>query len=74
MKTVSFDELPLYPVVRWTTPVSRQKFHLPQPAIQGRRSTESDRVKCAVLIHTQYAHSMWHSAENKFHQNSELRW
>jgi hypothetical protein len=32
-------------VIQWTTPVSRKKFHLPQRASQGRRSTEGDPLK-----------------------------
>jgi hypothetical protein len=36
VKTVWFDGLP---------PVSRKKFHIPQRASQGRRSTEGDRVE-----------------------------
>jgi hypothetical protein len=49
-----FNELPPYPVIHWTTPVSchsmnyplvsRKKFHLLQRASQARRSTEGDRV------------------------------
>jgi hypothetical protein len=31
-------------VIRWTTPLSRKKFHIPQRASRGRRSTEGDRV------------------------------
>jgi hypothetical protein len=31
-------------VIRLITPISRKKFHIPQRASQGSRSTEDDRV------------------------------
>jgi hypothetical protein len=36
-------------VIRLTTSVSRKKFHIPQRASQGRRSTEGDRVFLLLL-------------------------
>jgi hypothetical protein len=33
-------------VIRWSTPISCKKFHIPQRVSQGRRCTEGDRVEC----------------------------
>jgi hypothetical protein len=47
-------------------PLSRKKFHIPQRAIQGRRSTEGDRVDRVSMSSNEVTSSLYTLAGSSF--------